>query len=843
MTVSTEISSNEYTGNGVTTDFDYKFRIFKANQLSVISSDADGDNVVTLRLGTDYIVTGANKSTGGKVVLTKPLANGHKISIYRDIPITQETSFRNQSKFFAETHEDAFDYLTMIVQRIWGSLGSLYLKRPNILANWFDAKGYRIANLGKPKRDSDAVDLGTLKDEISGVNSTILKREKRLLRVDDMDIEVLPKANDRAGNVLTFDKNGRPIVVAPASGSAVDVLNKLASDSGSSLIGHDGKTVADYLNSQGVLVSSGDDLHSAIQLSIPNQTIIIDGDVVLNEGVSVPHAINFKRVNNGRILWNGSVNMIRIIPPVVATIATPVEFKQGDSIAILPENHGIKDGMMLCAFSNERRTGQSIGDYYRGQYFFVRKVTGNSIEFYPSPIEGFTSNKIEARYPTENMRHDIVIKHIAPTGNAGGVIFDMPYSLNCSGNIVIEGNRDPNVGIGIGGHNHEFNVSVQGITHGADGYNVLGYGVTCTGTQITIHGSARNCRHAFEVPSRDIISGSITFNMEITKEKGNPLYLYIGGVHCNVVDWKFRGRVSGSGMLIMDRSGTGDIKCHFDGQDDGFEYAHVSVTDIYPRTTRIHGCTMSDDGRKCLVDWDIKGQPAANGMLKISGNVLKGRKRIIRFRDSSAATSHTYRVRVNDNTGQAVSIHNLDLNDSNVYLELSDNTLSSSGLPAFPDYMAGTGVSNNVNYDLRSSNNNIDDSVTSGMYSLKGRIGDLSISSTNDKNTTLPFFNMNPEYLGTLKVFNVLSLDTAGQSVLTPTDTTRYEDVGMISFCRIRHNSASPIISGIAWPVVYTGNRFNTTFDATLVSTKRPQGGNVNLSGKAINWNGQNIAI
>ncbi|MEX9850519.1 phage tail fiber protein, partial [Providencia huaxiensis] len=237
MTVSTEISSNEYTGNGVTTDFDYKFRIFKANQLSVIISDADGDNVVTLRLGTDYTVTGANKSAGGKVILTKPLANGHKISIARDIPITQETSFRNQSKFFAETHEDAFDYLTMILQRIWGSLGSLYLKRPNILANWFDAKGYRIANLGKPKRDSDAVDLGTLKDEISGVNSTILKCEKRLLRVDDMDISALPKASERAGNVLTFDKDGKPIVIAPASGSAVDVLNQLSSENGASIIG------------------------------------------------------------------------------------------------------------------------------------------------------------------------------------------------------------------------------------------------------------------------------------------------------------------------------------------------------------------------------------------------------------------------------------------------------------------------------------------------------------------------------------------------------------------------------------------------------------------------------
>lgn len=237
MTVSTEISSNEYTGNGVTTDFDYKFRIFKANQLSVITSDADGDNVVTLRLGTDYTVTGANKSAGGKVILTKPLANGHKISIARDIPITQETSFRNQSKFFAETHENAFDYLTMILQSIWGSLGSLYLKRPNILANWFDAKGYRIANLGKPKRDGDAVDLGTLKDEIEGINSTILKKEKRTLRVDDIDIAALPKANDRAGKVLTFDKDGKPIAAAPASGSAIDVMNILGGSSGAGLIG------------------------------------------------------------------------------------------------------------------------------------------------------------------------------------------------------------------------------------------------------------------------------------------------------------------------------------------------------------------------------------------------------------------------------------------------------------------------------------------------------------------------------------------------------------------------------------------------------------------------------
>nr|WP_282554591.1 hypothetical protein [Providencia stuartii] len=104
----------------------------------------------------------------------------------------------------------------MILQRIWGSLGSLYLKRPNILANWFDAKGYRIANLGKPKRYSDAVDLGTLKDEINGVNGTILKKEKRTLRVDDIDIPVLPKVSERRNKQIGFDNSGTPTLLDPA---------------------------------------------------------------------------------------------------------------------------------------------------------------------------------------------------------------------------------------------------------------------------------------------------------------------------------------------------------------------------------------------------------------------------------------------------------------------------------------------------------------------------------------------------------------------------------------------------------------------------------------------------
>ncbi|SUC40979.1 Uncharacterised protein [Providencia stuartii] len=276
----------------------------------------DGDNVVTLRLGTDYTVTGANKSTGGKVILTKPLANGNKISIARDIPIKQETSFRNQSKFFAETHEDAFDYLTMIIQRIWGSLGSLYLKRPNILANWFDAKGYRIANLGKPKRDSDAVDLGTLRDEVEGVNSTILKKEKRTLRVDDMDIAALPKASERAGNVLTFDEEGNPIVVVPATGSAIDVLNQLAKNDGVKLIGiPNGSSLLENLNATTIEQKgadqskddNGEEIQAALNDATFGRTLIAKtGAYNIKTSISLQDRREFSGSGEASVIkWNG----------------------------------------------------------------------------------------------------------------------------------------------------------------------------------------------------------------------------------------------------------------------------------------------------------------------------------------------------------------------------------------------------------------------------------------------------------------------------------------------------------------------------------------------------------
>lgn len=117
MTVETIYSRTDHTGDGVETVFSYDFKIFSNEDLVLISASPDGTET-TLVLNTDYTVSGAGDIDGGSVTLNEPIASGHQLIILRELDLVQGTDLRNQGAFYAETHEDTFDRLVMVVQQL-----------------------------------------------------------------------------------------------------------------------------------------------------------------------------------------------------------------------------------------------------------------------------------------------------------------------------------------------------------------------------------------------------------------------------------------------------------------------------------------------------------------------------------------------------------------------------------------------------------------------------------------------------------------------------------------------------------------------------------------------------
>lgn len=119
MALSTTARKVVHDGNGVATVFAFTFPIPEASQLSVVYTDADGDE--TTIASTSYSVTGIGTTGGGAVTYPlsgSPIAAGTSLTIARTVALTQPTVLTNQGGYYPEVVERRLDEIMMAIQQV-----------------------------------------------------------------------------------------------------------------------------------------------------------------------------------------------------------------------------------------------------------------------------------------------------------------------------------------------------------------------------------------------------------------------------------------------------------------------------------------------------------------------------------------------------------------------------------------------------------------------------------------------------------------------------------------------------------------------------------------------------
>jgi hypothetical protein len=119
MTITNENSRNDYTANGIATEYDFTFKILDETQVQVVVADLD-DVETILELTTDYTVS-LDADTGlGTITLNDPVTSGYAITLLRNMDFEQNTAYQNQgtSQFPGASHEKALDKVTLLALQL-----------------------------------------------------------------------------------------------------------------------------------------------------------------------------------------------------------------------------------------------------------------------------------------------------------------------------------------------------------------------------------------------------------------------------------------------------------------------------------------------------------------------------------------------------------------------------------------------------------------------------------------------------------------------------------------------------------------------------------------------------
>ena len=117
MTVSTQITKRIYEGNGITRQWDIDFPLMAADDLRVyVTSDQGEETEITTGFSINVARTQLEYPTAQSGL--EPLADGEKITLVRQTPLTQGIDLIRQGELDAEVLEQGYYKLTLAVQEL-----------------------------------------------------------------------------------------------------------------------------------------------------------------------------------------------------------------------------------------------------------------------------------------------------------------------------------------------------------------------------------------------------------------------------------------------------------------------------------------------------------------------------------------------------------------------------------------------------------------------------------------------------------------------------------------------------------------------------------------------------
>ena len=234
MTVQNTTVKDIYVGNGATTKFPITFQM--TDHPEYIKVYITGDDSVAVETENFSVDLGAKTVT--YPANGDPLPDGHKITIYRELPLYQLMNLVNQGPFFAENIELSFDDLTFICQQLNEKLNRTLSAGVDVnnFNNTFPVKAgmsFRIndAGDGLVLTEDPARVLPLAKDVLEQTKQVKESAVNETTNIKNTAIEELTAIKDAAVNETTEIKDeavaAKNTAVEAAATAAEDAVNNV----------------------------------------------------------------------------------------------------------------------------------------------------------------------------------------------------------------------------------------------------------------------------------------------------------------------------------------------------------------------------------------------------------------------------------------------------------------------------------------------------------------------------------------------------------------------------------------------------------------------------------------